>query len=340
MTKKSIILVDDQQHATILAALRYYQAQSLGDPANRPLDIHDIATNGDTVISLDDEGINALCKQLRTEPEHTEVLVSMKDNGLEFGKCIAVFAAPHNDPYVTAARDLVDGEEDVEIDEFTVISDGDDGGVWVLSWLWVSDEEAGILPPAELLETVLDHARKALDDGKHGISTEAMKKLRNNQADWLEDLITNYADELDGIESEVPKGLPGPISWADGDEEPVSFMPSDALNQLRQLARLGGLPDNLANQAEQFCVRYGNKLDAILSWIYVKPSLVEKIDAKSDPEPKMATEDEIADYLAMQLADGHISPSDLAARMAKYGMRDPREFAIEMRERIDELRAA
>jgi hypothetical protein len=42
-------------------------------------------------------------------------------------------------------------------------------------------------------------------------------------------------------------------------------MPSDALNQLRMLARHGGLPDHVADQAERFCIRYGNKLDAMLA---------------------------------------------------------------------------
>lgn len=51
---------------TVLAAMRYYQMRGLGDPASRPLDIHEIATNGDTEISLDAEGIDELCERLNT----------------------------------------------------------------------------------------------------------------------------------------------------------------------------------------------------------------------------------------------------------------------------------
>lgn len=59
------ITVDDAQHATILAALRYYQQEGLGEPCNRPVEIHEIATDGGAVMSsLDDEGIDALCEQL------------------------------------------------------------------------------------------------------------------------------------------------------------------------------------------------------------------------------------------------------------------------------------
>lgn len=50
--------------ATVLAALRFYQEKGQGDPANRSDDIHDLATAGDTVISLDEFGIDELCEDL------------------------------------------------------------------------------------------------------------------------------------------------------------------------------------------------------------------------------------------------------------------------------------
>jgi len=50
---------------TIIAALRHYQQEGFGDPDNRPLDIHDLATNGgDVMSSLDDEGIDQLIEDL------------------------------------------------------------------------------------------------------------------------------------------------------------------------------------------------------------------------------------------------------------------------------------
>lgn len=52
---------------TILAALRYYQSQGLGDPDKRPDDIHEIATNGGDDISLNDAGIDSLCEAINTE---------------------------------------------------------------------------------------------------------------------------------------------------------------------------------------------------------------------------------------------------------------------------------
>lgn len=57
--------LDDAERATVLAALRYYQREGMGDPMNRDDDIHEIATDGGEVdSSLDDDGIDELCARL------------------------------------------------------------------------------------------------------------------------------------------------------------------------------------------------------------------------------------------------------------------------------------
>ncbi|MGT2457648.1 hypothetical protein ACU4GI_32620 [Cupriavidus basilensis] len=56
--------LDSQDHATILASLRVYQQSGQGNPARRSEAIHDIATNGGAVISLDAAGIDELCERL------------------------------------------------------------------------------------------------------------------------------------------------------------------------------------------------------------------------------------------------------------------------------------
>ena len=52
--------------ATILAALRFYQENGQGDPDNRSDAIHEVATGGGDVISLDAAGIDDLCERLNT----------------------------------------------------------------------------------------------------------------------------------------------------------------------------------------------------------------------------------------------------------------------------------
>jgi hypothetical protein len=64
-----IMRVSRQEFHTILAALRFYQEHDQGEPANRMDAIHDIATGGGDVISLDDSGINELCERLNIESQ-------------------------------------------------------------------------------------------------------------------------------------------------------------------------------------------------------------------------------------------------------------------------------
>jgi hypothetical protein len=59
--------IDNQDLNTILAALRAYQAAGYGEPCNRPLAIHDIATNMDNETSMDDAGIDDLCERLNVD---------------------------------------------------------------------------------------------------------------------------------------------------------------------------------------------------------------------------------------------------------------------------------
>jgi hypothetical protein len=67
-TSPMLLKVDDAQHATILAALRYYQQQGMGEPLNRDADIHEISTNwGRVMSSLDEEGIDQLCQGLNAD---------------------------------------------------------------------------------------------------------------------------------------------------------------------------------------------------------------------------------------------------------------------------------
>ncbi len=199
------------------------------------------------------------CEFGNPEPLGT-TLPALKENGLSFSDCIAAFAAPEGDPYVTKLRSLVAGDDDTEVDERAVVAPSG-GGAFVQAWIWVGNEEAGMLKHADLLEQVLDHARN---------ETDTPTEEHAAYADWLEDLITNFADELDDIEHEVVTQLPGSITWIDEAGKPWTFMASAALFALVQQARLGvdGLSVELTNQADNFCRQYGNKLDAMLRSFY------------------------------------------------------------------------
>lgn len=57
--------LDDAEHATVMAALRFYQQHDQGEPGSRSDEIHDLATNGGEVMSsLNADGIDELCERI------------------------------------------------------------------------------------------------------------------------------------------------------------------------------------------------------------------------------------------------------------------------------------
>lgn len=110
---------------------------------------------------------------------------------------------------------------------------------------------------AELLETMLDCARSMA--GQPG-----SVDVDRIYGDWLEEVITNFADELDLIEGEVPRGIQRPIIWVDNNFRSVEFRPSVALQRLLELAQQGGLAPEHAQLARAFCDKYGCTIEALL----------------------------------------------------------------------------
>lgn len=53
-----------------------------------------------------------------------------------------------NDPEIMARwasyRDAVATDDDLSVDADAVISEGNDGGAWVMSWTWITDGEADL----------------------------------------------------------------------------------------------------------------------------------------------------------------------------------------------------
>jgi len=65
--------------------------------------------------------------------------------GLTFGDCVTFFSAQQDDKagaYVSAAQEK--WGDDVEVDANAIVSEGDDDGAYVMAWVWVSDEAAGL----------------------------------------------------------------------------------------------------------------------------------------------------------------------------------------------------
>ena len=71
-----------------------------------------------------------------------QALYRLIDKAREFDNQVE---PPEYAKYRAAAKQLVVGDEgDIEVDDDAIVSAGDDDGVYVEAWLWVSNEEAGI----------------------------------------------------------------------------------------------------------------------------------------------------------------------------------------------------
>jgi hypothetical protein len=114
----------DAEHATVLAALRAYQAQ-LNLPL--PINLREIATNYGTIEPLDAKQIDQLCE-------------SLNHSGLDVGQTAQIIGSDSNDPYVAYLQGRQrDGE--MEVDQHTFVSKGSDSGAYVMAWIWVGDDD-------------------------------------------------------------------------------------------------------------------------------------------------------------------------------------------------------
>jgi len=253
MCNSNILIVNGAQHATILAALRVYQTcggSSLG------ADIENIASNGDEFVPLVGDQIDALCESInQASPAKELVVEALKENGFLFEDLLGAFAETEEaNPFVKAARELVKNDEgSIEVDEPSVVSRGDKEGAYVLGWIYVSNEEAGCLPNSEVLERLYD-ALEPSDD----VSLNARRL-------WLEETLSNFSDQIDGLDSEdIAVAEPVQIHW-EQDGEFYSFHPSEALKYLLDSVERQGaldLPD--VDRVKRFIERFGDKLDRAL----------------------------------------------------------------------------
>jgi hypothetical protein len=128
--KPALYALTPQQHATVLVALGQYQgmvaSMALANtPDKRPIN----SAHGSVVPLFAPTSVNAL-------------YASLNHTGLDFSAVVPLFGeGPDNNAYVLAAAKHV-SEGEVEVDDATVVSNSDDGGAYVMAWVWVSNEDA------------------------------------------------------------------------------------------------------------------------------------------------------------------------------------------------------
>ena len=111
---------------------------------------------GDTVPAGDCPNCGAHAFLDEPAPDLAAQLRAMIADGLDLGVVLSAFCdhqkatEPHLDPYRDHAGDMnYVREGEVEIDDNAIVSKGDDAGAYVLGWVWVEDEVAGIETPED-----------------------------------------------------------------------------------------------------------------------------------------------------------------------------------------------
>lgn len=72
--------------------------------------------------------------------ELAAALRHLRHKGLTFSQCVEAFADPAEARTVEKARGMA-REGELEVDEITVVSRGEDNGAYVMAWLWVEDDD-------------------------------------------------------------------------------------------------------------------------------------------------------------------------------------------------------
>ena len=101
--------------ATVLAALRAWQSQT-----GHHVGLEDVSTNGGTLKALSDAEIDDLCERLNSSPDDSSD------------------ADPERSAEILhLAKEQIQSDGALEIDDDSLVSEGDDNGAYVQAWCWV-----------------------------------------------------------------------------------------------------------------------------------------------------------------------------------------------------------
>jgi hypothetical protein len=161
------------------------------------------------------------------------------------------------DPFARAAA-FYASESEIEIGEPTFVS-RTGGGAYVLCWKWMDNDDAGLMY-SELLASLLENVREQLKSPGPGVVEDVQRM--NTIADWLENTIAEYRDELDGIGDADIQGnaKPTEVTWM-GSGGKHTFFPTEALGLLIAIDKSNELRKE---QYECFYRMHAAKLELLL----------------------------------------------------------------------------
>jgi len=98
------------------------------------------------------QNLSTISNSATSRPDFVAELRRLKDDGLEFQDCIEVFGENENNQFVLAAREFHHKDGVLEIDDTTVVSESEDNGAYVMSWVWVDGSDLSTLMVSKACE--------------------------------------------------------------------------------------------------------------------------------------------------------------------------------------------
>lgn len=91
------------------------------------------------------QNLSTIGNSATSRPDFVAELKKLKEDGLEFQDCIEVFGENESNPFVLAAREYHHKDGELEVDSPSVVSESEDGGAYVMSWVWVDGSDLSAL---------------------------------------------------------------------------------------------------------------------------------------------------------------------------------------------------
>ncbi len=194
-------------------------------------------------------------------------LSQLRTQGLTFQDCVSQFAVPaYENPFVSKAREKqVKGQSEVDEQAPILI---EEKGAFVLSWMWISNREAGVIIISELVDHILTAAKNVLAQVKTPTESIVENYQHNQQRAyvmWLDSLTIEKKELLNTVEkvfvgSNVPQVCEFTVA-----EQSFVFYPTQALMVLNSLALMGGFSLQHHLETQKFLLSNEQSINIALS---------------------------------------------------------------------------
>ena len=114
---------------------------------------------------------------------YEQALRELITEGLTFAECLAVFGKIQHEtkPWLEAYSNAVETSDELETDDHPIVSIGDDPGAFVLTWTWVTDDDAEVCSECRAIPGSPEYG--TVGDGFDGLCPSCADKAETEDND-------------------------------------------------------------------------------------------------------------------------------------------------------------